>query len=61
LECEEEDLEEMNPEMEFRRGNDSVAAVAVAVEFVGNRIVVVEAITVNNVSLISEREFVIRF
>jgi hypothetical protein len=59
LECEEEDLEEMNPEMEFRRGNDSVAAVAV--EFVGNRIVVVEAITVNNVSLISEREFVIRF
>jgi hypothetical protein len=42
LECEEEDLEEMNPEMEFRRGNDSVAAVAV--EFVGNRIVVVEAI-----------------
>jgi hypothetical protein len=46
LECEEEDLEEMNPEMEFRRGNDSVAAVAVAVEFVGNRIVVVEAITV---------------
>jgi hypothetical protein len=32
----------MNPEMEFRRGKDSVTAVAV--EFVGNRIVVVEAI-----------------